>query len=95
LKTLWWPLRQTWTITQKVHYLPKVFMTCITGKGQDADGNYIYDRDLAGENLRNLNNISLAGGLRNGDLAKDLYSMWRLPAYMNNNYSNQNKNNIV
>lgn len=54
-------------------------------QGQNEDGNYIYDRDLAGENLRNLNNISLAGGLRNGDAPRDLYEMWRLPAYINNN----------
>ncbi len=55
-------------------------------EGIDADGNPIYDAELAGDNLRNLNNISLAGGLRNGDEPRDIYGMWRSPAYVNNNY---------
>lgn len=67
--------------------ITKGFYDLYKWQGQDSKGNYVYDYDLAGDNLRNLNNISLAGGLRNGDFPQDLYSMWRLPAYINNNYS--------
>ncbi len=55
--------------------------------GFDLNGNPIVDYDLAGENLRNLNNIALAGGLRNGDAPRDIYGMWRSPAFISNRYS--------
>ncbi len=59
--------------------------------GFDGDGNPIVDPILAGENLRNLNNISLAGGLRNGDAPRDIYGMWRSPALVYNEYALRNR----
>ncbi len=54
-------------------------------EGFDSEGRPKYDATKAGENLRNLSNVSLGGGLRNGDAPRDVYDMWRTSALVNNN----------
>jgi hypothetical protein len=59
----------------------------------DIENNiYIYDQDLAGENLRNTINVQTFGGLLNGDQPRNIYNTWQSPALQYNTYSNWVRN---
>jgi hypothetical protein len=59
-------------------------------QGYDENGNPVYDYEKAEDKFRNLNNIRQNGGMFNGDFPRDVYGMWRSPAYQYNQYSLRN-----
>ncbi len=75
-----------YTYNPEAAQMTQAFYDLYGWQGFDEEGNPIYDKSIAGTNLSNLNNIALLGGLRNGDAPRDIYNMWRTPAYVNNNY---------
>lgn len=52
----------------------------------DPNGTPVYDSELAGDNIRNFVNIQTARGMINGDPHRDIYNMWRNPAFVYNGY---------
>ncbi|MCI5058992.1 MAG: carboxypeptidase regulatory-like domain-containing protein [Flavobacteriales bacterium] len=64
-------------------------------EGFDENGNVIYNRDLAKDALKNLDNLQQGGALRNGDEVfngRGVYSMWRTPANVYQDYQNSREN---
>ncbi|MEM9023740.1 MAG: hypothetical protein AAGB22_08355, partial [Bacteroidota bacterium] len=56
-------------------------------EGYDENGNPVYDRALAGEDLTDFVALTTGGGLLNGSRVPNVYNMWRGPGFQQSGYN--------